>query len=671
MKLDKSILISLVVGLYAYIALPWSNYDKKFYHFWDPVRAALRYGERHPLFFVMGILLVLLLVPVFLQDKKKKGYISLIISLGGVAVTSYLVFKVTASEAFGFGSLVIFSVFFSVFAFSLSDISFIKGDRFLSWSIWVSIFVVTMFIVYPLIVILIKSITTNYGVLVPGQFIATLKGYFQLFRVLRHTFTLAGIVGVTSTLLGFIFALLANRSRVKWIGKVISVFSLLPIITPPFLIGLAIIYLFGVQGFVTKNLLHLHTKAIFGLNGLILAQTLSFAPISYMLIDGLIKSLDPSLEEASVTLGANRWKTFTQVVWPLLRIGVANSFLLTAIESMADFGNPIVLGGDYDVLATEIYFSIVGRYDETLASTLGIVLLISTLFIFLLQQYWIGKKSYVTVTGKPAGGRFVPLPKPFESTITTIMLLWFSFTAILYGTVIYGSFVKLWGINNKFTFAHYQRFFNEYTGTLWVTLKFAFISAFITAAIGIMISYLITRQKFPGRGYLEFSSLLSFAIPGTVIGIGYLLGFNRYPLMLTGTATIVILSFIFRYMPVGIRSGIAALSQLDPSLEEASTTLGGSNANTLFKVVFPLIKPAIVSGWVFGFVRSITAISAVIFLTTARTRVATVVILNRIEAGTLGIASAYSTILILIILAVILIMYSLVSKIGTRQEISL
>ena len=668
---DKGIFISFVVGLYAYIALPWSNYDKKFYHFYDVLKSAFRYGQRHPLFYVLGILVILLIIPIFLENKKTKGYVSLVISLAGVLVTVYLIFKVTPEEAFGFGAVTIFSVFFSVFSFSLSDISFIKGDRFLSWSIWVSMLVVTLFIIYPLIVILIKSITTKYGVLVPSQFIATLKGYFQLFRVLRHTFTLAAIVGITSTALGFVFALLANRSRIKWIGKVISVFSLLPIITPPFLIGLAIIYLFGVQGYITKTLLHLHTKAIFGLNGLILAQTLSFAPISYMLIDGLIKSLDPSLEEASTTLGAGRWETFRKVVWPLLRIGVANSFLLTAIESMADFGNPIVLGGDYDVLATEIYFSIVGRYDEVLASTLGIVLLASTLFIFLLQQYWIGKKSYITVTGKPAGGRFVPLPKPFESAITTIMLLWFSFTAILYGTVVYGSFVKLWGINNKFTLAHYQRFFNEYTDTFWITMKFAFISAFITAAIGIMISYLITRQKFPGRGYLEFSSLLSFAIPGTVIGIGYLIGFNRYPLMLTGTATIVILSFIFRYMPVGIRSGIAALSQLDPSLEEASITLGGSNADTLFKVVFPLIKPAIVSGWVFGFVRSITAISAVIFLTTARTRVATVVILNRIEAGTLGIASAYSTILILVILAVILIMYSLVNKIGTRQEISL
>ncbi|HID15314.1 MAG TPA: iron ABC transporter permease [Candidatus Atribacteria bacterium] len=528
-----------------------------------------------------------------------------------------------------------------------------------------------MFIIYPLIAVLIKSITTKYGSFAPDQFIATLKGYFQLFRVLRHTFTLAGIVGVTSTFLGFIFALLANRSRVKWINKIISVFSLLPIITPPFLIGLAIIYMFGVQGFVTKNILNLHTKAIFGLNGLILAQTLSFAPISYMIMDGLIKSLDASLEEASITLGASRWYTFSHVVWPLLRIGIANSFLLTAIESMADFGNPIVLGGDYDVLATEIYFSIVGRYDEKLASTLGIVLLLSTFFIFLLQQYWIGKKSYITVTGKPTGGRFIPLPKFFESSITTIMLFWFALTGILYGTVIYGSFVKLWGINNSFTLAHYQRFFNEYTGTLGLTLRFAFISAFITAAVGIMISYLISRQRFPGRGYLEFSSLLSFAIPGTVIGIGYLLGFNKYPLMLTGTATIVILSFIFRYMPLGIRSGIAALSQLDPSLEEASTTLGGDNYTTLTKVVFPLIKPAIISGWVFGFVRSITAISAVIFLTTARTRVATVVILNRIEAGTLGIASAYSTILIIIILSIILGMYYMLGKIGIKQEIKL
>jgi len=446
-------------------------------------------------------------------------------------------------------------------------------------------------------------------------------------------------------------------------------FSLLPIITPPFVIGLAIIFMFGRMGFITNKLLGIRTSFVFGYPGIVMAQTLSFAPMAYLVLSGVVRSLDTSLEEASYTLGANRWRSFRTVIWPLIRPGIANAFLLSVIESLADFGNPILLGGDFDVLATSIYLAIVGRYDEVLAASLGIVLLSFTLTTFLIQRYWVGKRSYVTVTGKPARFAALPLPKALDYGLVGFVFFWSALTIVLYGSVCIGSFVKLWGINNSFTLMHYRHFLTDGLESYVTTLKLASLSAPLTAVVGLLIAYLVSRYRFFGKRPFEFTSMLSFAIPGTVVGIGYVMAFNTPPLVFTGTATILIICFIFRNMPVGIRSGMAALQQIDPFLEEASITLGASNLATFNRIVLPLIRPAIFSGLVFSFVRAMTAISAVIFLVTARTKLATTVILGRIEAGKLGLATAYCTLLIVTMIAAIALMHLVVKRMGGAEKV--
>lgn len=432
------------------------------------------------------------------------------------------------------------------------------------------------------------------------------------------------------------------------------------------MVGLAIILLFGLQGFVTSTLLGLQTRGIFGFPGLALAQTLSFAPVAFLVIASVVEQVNPALEEASLTLRAGRWETFWKVTLPLLRPGLANAFLLTIIESLADFGNPIVLGGEFEVLSTEIYFSIIGRFDQTLAACLGIVLLAFSLSAFVAQQYWLGGRSYVTVTGKPPSGRPMPLPVGLERGLLGFCALWCLGTLALYLFVIYGGFVEIWGINNAFTLRHYEQLLRDGLGALYTTLILAAFSAPLTAVVGILLAYLVVRHRFPGRGVLEFTSMLSFAVPGTVIGIGYVMAFNEAPLLMTGTATILVISFIFRNMPVGIRSGVAALAQIDRALEEASVTLRASFAMTLRRIVLPLIKPAIVSALVFSFVRAVTAISAVVFLVSAKWQLSTKVILDQAENGRYGLATAYSTVLILIMAAAIVVMYLLVGKSATR-----
>ncbi len=470
---------------------------------------------------------------------------------------------------------------------------------------------------------------------------------------LRNSLFLAVAVGVISTGLGFIFALLESRSTL-WTRRLLAPFSILPIITPAFVLGLAMIYMFGRRGFITYTLLGLSTNVFFGPLGVGVAQVLAFTPIAYLVLVGVIHSLDVSLEEAARTLRADRWTLFRTILWPLMRPGLANAILLVMIESLADFGNPLLLGGGVPFLPTEIFYAIEGRFDQHEAAVYGLVLLVITLTIFILQRYWLGKRSYVTVTGKPSGGRPTPLPLAADLTLTSVFLLFTAVAALLYGSILFGSFVKLWGINNTFTLQNYQDLMSHGVPVLLDTMRLSLLAAIPSAILGFLVAYLTLRHRFVGRTALEFSAMLSYAIPGTVMGIGYILAFNAGALQLTGTGLIIILAFIFRGMPVGIRSGVAALTQLDPSLEEASSTLKAGTATTLRRVVLPLVRSALITGFIYSFVRAMTAVSQVIFLVSPGHDLVTVLILSWVGYGTIGRGAALSTLLIVVLAACIL-----------------
>ena len=470
---------------------------------------------------------------------------------------------------------------------------------------------------------------------------------------LRNSLFLAAVVGLVSTSLGFAFALLESRSLL-WTRRLLGPLSILPIITPAFVLGLAMIYMFGRRGFITHTLLGLSTNAFFGPLGVGVAQVLAFTPIAYLVLVGVIRSMDVSLEEAAQTLRAGRWTLFRTILWPLTRPGLANAILLVMIESLADFGNPLILGGGAPFLPTEIFYAIEGRFDQREAATYGLVLLLITLTIFFLQRYWLGRRSYVTVTGKPSAAQPTALPLHVDLLLTGVFMAFTLLAALLYGSIFFGSFVKLWGIDHTFTLKNYQDLLSHGIPVLLDTMRLSALAAFPSAGLGFLIAYLTLRHRFFGRTGLEFSAMLSYAIPGTVMGIGYIMAFNTGALQLTGTAAIIVLAFIFRGMPVGIRSGIAALTQLDPSLEEVSTTLKAVTATTLRRVVVPLIRSAILTGLIYSFVRAMTAVSQVIFLVSPGHDLVTVLILSWAEYGTIGRGAALSTLLILVLAACIL-----------------
>ncbi len=591
----------------------------------------------------------------------------------------------------GYGAMIAALGFLMLLCQGLAARGFCRGDAFVVSAIGLVVATIAAFVFFPIFVMLRSAFEGNF---LASFFDRSIWGLDCLYSSLRcgvawNTVFLAIVVGAGSTFLGLAFALIAARTDFRYKG-VLRVMSVLPIITPPFVIGLAVILLFGRAGAVSTLLFDWfdlpRSRWIYGLPGVALAQLLAFTPIAFLVLLGVVQGISPSLEEASQTLRARGWTTFRTVTLPLLRPGLAAAFLLGFVESMADFGNPLVLSGNYEVLSVKIFFAVVGAsHDQSRAAVLALVLLVFTLAAFWAQQRWLGRASYTTVTGKGDAGLPVPLPRGLRWLCYGIALPWAALTLVIYATIFVGGFVKSIGRDYSFTLAHFLAAFSvevgsrglHFTGAAWpsltTTLIIATVAAPLTAGVGLLTAWLLSRQDFAGKRAFEFGTLLSFAIPGTVVGISYILAFNVPPIEVTGTAAILVICFVFRNMPVGVRAGIATLSQIDKSLDEASYTLGARSATTIRRVVLPLLRPAIVASLVYSFVRAMTAVSAVIFLVTAEYNMATAYIVGRVEAGEFGIAIAYSCVLIAIMLAVIgLIQFGVGErKLGRRDSVAL
>ena len=605
-----------------------------------------------------------------------------------------------AGRQFGIGSgafLALLSLLM-IAAFGLARRGYFKGDLFIASAVVGCSVLLLLFIAFPVS----KAL---YGALLTEQGQWSLTAIFDRIGnervwglncltggvrcgVAWNTLFLALLTATGTTLLGTMMALLAERSAGPRIQTPLRVVALLPIITPPFVVGLGLILLFGRAGIVNQLLEYAFdlapTRWFYGALGVWIAQLFAFTPIAFMIMRGVVQGVAPSLEEAAQTLRANRQQTFLTITLPLLKPGLANAFLVGFIESMADFGNPIVVGGQFSVLSTDIFFAIVGaQYDQGRAASLAWILTLFALAVFALQRALLGKQGYTTVSGKGDAGIAMALPHSVRRILNLVVYPWLAFTVLVYLFAFAGGFVQTWGRDYTITLNHFRTAFalewSQYglvwAGTAWnsffTTVKLAGISAPITAATGLLIAYLLARTEFRGRALFEFVALLAFAIPGTVLGLSYILAFNVPPVELTGTGLIIVLCFMFRNLPVGVRAGTAAFKQLDKSLDEASLMLRASTAQTLFHVVLPLLKPALVAALVYSFVRAMTTVSAVIFLVTAENELATTYIIGRVGNGDYGVALAYCTVLIVLMSLAIALIQFLVGerKLGRRKGI--
>jgi len=523
-----------------------------------------------------------------------------------------------------------------------------------------------VFVVVPLVNVLIQSFRSFDGTISGKAYIQAFTSEENL-KALTHSLVLGVTSGALSTVIGFLFAYCASYVKMKW-KSIFNLIAMLPIVSPPFAVALSIILLFGSRGLITYTLLGMRDVNVYGFRGLLFAQTLSYFPIAYLLLNGVLSSIDPSIEEASRNMGGSRGKTFIHVTVPLTLPGIANSFLLVFIKSVADFGNPITIGGNYQTLATQIYYQAIGNYDMQGGAAVAILLLLISMSLFAMSKLWIEKKSFVTITGKASRKRALIDEKHIAFPLTTICYI-ISFIVIgLYILIPLVSFVKLWGVDYTFTFENYRYAFSVGRKSLRDSTIMAALATPITGILAMITAFLIVRKRFTGRKAMEFVSMLGMTVPGTVMGIGYVLAFNTPPLAITGTMLIIVLSYVFRYLPIGVQSGVTALKQIDPSIEEAAADLGANSFKTFVTVTLPLIKTAFFGGLVYTFVKSMTSVSAVIFLVSARYKLLTVSVLDQVDSGKFGVASAMSTMLIAVVYIAIAILYRVIGLLGVNKK---
>jgi iron(III) transport system permease protein len=530
-------------------------------------------------------------------------------------------------------------------------------------SIFAAIFI---FVLFPLLKVLILSFTTNEGTFslqTFGEIVS--KASFR--KTFMNSMKLGAITAVLASVVGYIFAYATTRTNIPLKGF-FKMIATLPIISPPFVLSLSMIFLFGRMGIITNGLFGIDSFNIYGLHSLVVIQVMSFFPIAYLTLTGILEAIDPAVEDAALNLGASRWQIFKSITLPLSMPGIVSAVLLVFIQSLEDFSNPAVIGGNYSTLAVEAYRVITGMYELKSGAVLAILLLLPTLIAYLLQKYWISGKSFVTVTGKPSQNRPKISDRHIVIPLFVVCLLFTGIIILFYGTVLFGAFVKVWGVNNTLTFDHFKYVFSLGWEPLKNSIIIAAIVTPVTGILGMIIAYLVMRKEFIGKHFMEFSSMLTFALPGTVVGIGYILAFNDKPFLLTGTLAILVIALTFRNMPVGIEAGTSALQQIDKSIEEASTNLGASSSQTFKKITLPLIKQAFFSGLVFAFVRAMTAVSSIIFLISARWNLATAKIFSLFEVSKFSDAAAYIIIMITVIMTAIGVLNLLVSRIGSKHK---
>lgn len=516
-----------------------------------------------------------------------------------------------------------------------------------------------LFVLWPIISLLVKSLYGPKGFTL--QYYKDFVTHNYYYRSFFNTLILGTITTLVCVSVGFCIAYMTTRGPIC-LRKPMRLITLLPLIAPSYIFALSLIILLGNRGIITKAL-HLNWT-IYGFPGSVLAQTLAFLPLSYIMIENTLSSLNPNLEDSAANLGASEQKILLSIIIPLLLPGFLKTALLVFVMAVAEFGNVALLCGRTPFLAPDTYLMIVGEANFNMASVLSVFLILPCAVVFVLQNYLIKGKEYTTILGKPVASeprRITPLiliPVSIVSFVACCLVL------LTFGVVGAGAFTKILGINNALTLSNILD--TRSTAALVNSLRIALLAGLFGSILSILLSYVIVRGKFKGRATLEGIAIAGFTLPGTVMGIGYLLTFNKPPLLLTGTIVILILNCIFRYLAVGVEAGINKLQQVSIEIEEASLNLGAGTATTFRRIVLPIIFPAFIYGFMFVFMTTMVSLSAIIFLISPGYRLASIYIFDSASWGYIGLACATT----LKLIAVVAICLAIVQVLSRRSGLS-
>ncbi|MEA5032002.1 MAG: iron ABC transporter permease [Sphaerochaeta sp.] len=587
------------------------------------------------------------------------------IAENGYEATGAVMILVPTTSASGFARLLqILAIGAAIAFFAIAWVITFTRDPVTGFMVLALFIIVAIFVAYPLFEAVRLSFLRQGHFSFDAWKMALSPSYIvALWGSLRLGVSTATI----STILGFMIAFLVERTSFKQ-KKLISTLATMPVISPPFSLSLSVILLFGNNGLISKQLLNLTNTSIYGLGGLTIVQTISMFPIAFLTISGVLRQIDSTVEDASLDLSATRWQTFKSITFPLTVPGILSAWMLVFTNSLADFANPLLLSGNLRVLSTEAYMMVTGRMNDLGGgAVLSFLLLLPTVSAFMVQRFWVSRKSFVTVTGKPSTTLTELTTTPVRRAMAIATWAVLGFILMLYLTIIAGCFVRNWGIDYTFTWDNWKAIPDSWD-SLTSTVLLALISAPVAGFIAMMAAMLIVRKKFPGKRLLEVLMMTPYAIPGTLIGIAYVIAFNKQPLLLVGTGAIIVINYVIRELPVGLENGITALHQIDPSIEEAAQDLGADMPTVFKTIVLPLVRPAFISSMSYTFVRAMTAVSAIIFLVSAKWYHLTIKILSYSENLRFGLASVLCTVLIVIVLGVFGLMQVLVKDDKLTQK---
>lgn len=515
----------------------------------------------------------------------------------------------------------------------------------------------SIFVLYPLLMVIFRSFDTGEGI--------GLGVYTRLFsnpglaRTVWSSLGVAIFSSIIATLLGLCIAIVVFKTNLP-LRKFFSIAAVLPLIIPGFVATLAFIFLFGRNGVISYQWLGLNLD-IYSWKSVLFVQAIDFTTISFLLISAVLTTLDSQVEDAARNLGATEWRVFTTVTLPLVRPGIIASLILIFMRSMADFGTPLLLGGKFNTLASASYTQLIGRYDMPMASALNVLLLVACLIAFWL--YLRAQKSQVAIRSRYTMERKnLDLPAPVRYILWGISLLFSIYILMIIISVFLAAFTKHLGTNYAFTLEYFNMLPRRSLNSIVNTIIFATGTAISMSFLGIVIAYLFTRIKFIGRSILESIVTLPFAVPGTLLGVGYILAFNRTPLILTGTWIIVFSLVLIRELPLGLRSGISVLEQQDRSIDEASANLGASRFTTFFRIILPMAKSALLVSSLYAFVSTVQTVGAIIFVITPGTKLLSVDVFEAIYKGEIGIAAAQSVTMLLLSALGVLAIYMITQR---------
>ena len=517
---------------------------------------------------------------------------------------------------------------------------------------WVKLMVFLIFLVF--LIWPFSSIITNAfkSSKVDGFTLTNFQKFFTkkyYYGALWNSLGISIVPTVFAVVLGVPMAYLMTRYNV-WGKKVWHVLAILSLMSPPFLGAYAWIMMFGRSGFVTDWLAKygIHIGTIYGFGGISMVLTLKLYPYIYMYTSGAMESIDSSLEECAENLGSGKLRRFFTVTMPVVTPSITAGALVVFMSALADFGTPMLLGGsDFRTLPVLIYNEYLSETggNGNLASAISIIIVIITLLMLLVQKTWVSKRNYVMSALRPPAEVEVHGWKRFLVTLPVFLITFVSFLPQIVVCVCSFQTTNYSSFTGGFTLANYSNLGTRLWTSMRNTFTYSLTAMVFIIIIGILMSYAIVRKKGKTGGLLDMLLMAPYVIPGSVLGLCYIVTFNVKPLILTGTATIIIISYIIRKLPYTVRSASAFLLQMDPSVEEASINLGVPPMRTFWKITARLMLPGVFSGAILSWVTCINELSCSIMLSSGRNNTLTIAAYTDIVRNSVGSGAALSAIL--------------------------